>query len=74
MKTLLIIIFFLLLPTLIVCLLAILEEKRKRQINKALKNAIDQLAQENKLQVVETRFFHRKAIAMDKNKKKTGIC
>ena len=70
MNTLLIIIFFLLLPTLIICFLAILEEKRKKQIKKELKKTIGQLAKENKLQIVEIHFFHRKAIAMDRKKKK----
>lgn len=70
MNTLLIIIFFLLLPTLIICFLAVLEEKRKKQIKKGLKKTIDQLAEENKLQVVEIHFFHRKAIAMDRKNKK----
>lgn len=70
MNTLLIIIFFLLLPTLIICFLAILEEKRKKQIKKDLKKTIGQLAKENKLQVVEIHFFHHKAIAMDRKKKK----
>ena len=70
MNTLLIIIFFLLLPTLIICFLAILKEKRKKQIKKGLKKAIGQLAKENRLQVVKIHFFHRKAIAMDRKKKK----
>ena len=70
MNTLLIIILFLLLPIIIICLLAILEEKRKKQIKKDLNKAIGQLAKENKLQVVEVHFFHRKAIAMDKKKRK----
>ncbi len=70
MNTLLIIIFFLLLPTLIICFLAILEAKQKKQIKEDLKKKICQLAKENKLQIVQTRFFHRKAIAMDRKKKK----
>ena len=70
MNTLLIIIFFLLLPTLIICFHAILEEKRKKQIKKDLKKTIGQLAKENKLQIVEIHLFHRKAIAMDRKKKK----
>src|SRR6187402_2122380 len=70
MNTLLIIIFFLLLPTFVICFLAILEGKRKKQVKKGLKKTIGQLAKENKLQVVEVHFFHRKAIAMDRKKKK----
>ena len=70
MNTLLIIIFFLLLPTFIICFLAILGERRKKQIKKDLKRKIGQLAKENKLQVVEIHFFHRKAIAMDRKKRK----
>jgi hypothetical protein len=70
MGTLVITIFFLLLPTLIICFLAILEEKRKKQIKKDLKQAIGQLAKENRLQVGEIYFFHRKAISMDRKNKK----
>jgi len=70
MGTLLIIIFFLLLPTLIICFLAILEEKRKKQIKKDLKQTIGQLAKENKLKVVEIHLFHRRAIALDRINKK----
>jgi len=70
MTTLLIIIFFLLLPTLIIGFLAILEGRRKKQIKKALQEAIGQLVNKNELLIIEIDYFGHKAIGIDRNRKK----
>lgn len=70
MNTFSVIIFFLLLPVLIIGFLAFIEEKKRKQIKRALEKEISQLINENNLGMLEIDFFRRKAIGIDRKNMK----